>query len=1241
MNRTKRRIIAYVICLAFIVALAYPLTRNTVANAATKGDGVSKPLLTEDFEAAMIVGKFNSSTDGNTYYAETDSRTGGTYWMRSAWAVVTSDANPKASDSSYNYSANNEYMKLTYNYQTADIFGVESTYNSTNESYYKDKRPTQYDNYAHNPGFVLYSGEGVTKFTGEPGMEYKMYVDVALVENDGKRVQLYLMSNYSPSAATAAYGEAMYAVEKYKPSEANGDVLICDTAATDAKKLNVQSKSGYSWQTFEVVYKAKPGYSPVIMMVTNGGVAVSATASKKNYACAYVDNIKLYNNGLYIATANPDGSPLMVKYEEGDKLSDVEPTVAGWTDDGKWYSDVKCENISTDTFPQEGKTYYRKWHKEFLLDFEADYQTKSGTSYYGDVFNDEYHISSDYYARKSIGGNYKIALSYINDNLLYREVHGWRGWTESFTNYVNSPSISIYDPSVQARLTGSPDFEYKVSFDYEFTGKMPDYDIQLQLVLAPISSGSTIVCGIFDIDGLSGRTNELKVTAVDGYYPRIRMVTNGGEKLEKNPEEYHTVYIDNLKVEELYPENGTPVSIQFDSDGGSYVTGYRILAGNTAGTFPSTSKSGYLFDCWYLADDPSQKEVGSDAVFNDNVVLKAKWTGIQAKNYENSSLDEFSVINYPNVIEDFSDLNTDTLLEDGISNSISTVSNRYIKQGCPDNMNGALLLANKPAVMSNNTNGLPAIALLNRDGTKFAVKKDTRYQISFDYLPLGDSNAHTYVTVYYGSYSAYSVNANCVALENCAVHGLDSKAKTFSQYFYAKQDGFVFFTIGSRASMNDTKSEHFVLIDNIHIDIKSGAKYNEYKNADGSAYNSKPYGYNVQFGMPGDKIRDFGFPNVKGKDIEGFYTDIACTKKCLDYDTIGSADRTIYVKYKDVEYNTVSDFSQPIKLDFETSEDFDLDVMYRYNMYMSHSSTDKQTELDYIPDDSKNAAGGKGYIRLYDIQHCYGNMYFTLYDKSNPSGIMILEPNSSYRITAQAKYEDDAKLPYLRTWFVDLETGALTRNYDCCLSSSLDDVTGYTEVSGVFITGEKSTAVAIGAVYLSEQDVYIDNVAVEKLKQYTLKLDVGDADPMDDIITLPYVQIEDPGAAFKIGYDFIGWYKDKEFTMPFDFYADYITGDTVIYAKFEKEAELPDAEDDFDFEDVDYDLEDEDEEIDYGNPPDILPDNTKIKDVVVESGGFSDILVPIIVLSSIVFVCAGFTAALLIIKKKKELNRGA
>ena len=39
-------------------------------------------------------------------------------------------------------------------------------------------------------------------------------------------------------------------------------------------------------------------------------------------------------------------------------------------------------------------------------------------------------------------------------------------------------------------------------------------------------------------------------------------------------------------------------------------------------------------------------------------------------------------------------------------------------------------------------------------------------------------------------------------------------------------------------------------------------------------------------------------------------------------------DRTVYVKFKDVDYSTLSDFSSPITLDFETSADFDLEIMW-------------------------------------------------------------------------------------------------------------------------------------------------------------------------------------------------------------------------------------------------------------------------------------------------------------------------
>ena len=251
--------------------------------------------------------------------------------------------------------------------------------------------------------------------------------------------------------------------------------------------------------------------------------------------------------------------------------------------------------------------------------------------------------------------------------------------------------------------------------------------------------------------------------------------------------------------------------------------------------------------------------------------------------------------------------------------------------------------------------------------------------------------------------------------------------------------------------------------------------------------------------------------------------------------------------------------------------------MYRNYYLMSWTCSEEENTNYYIYGDSENAFSGDGYMRIKDIKYSYGTGHnFVLYDKNNPSGLMMLAPNTNYRISAQAKYHDDAKLPNLRLWWYDPDIGGYQRVQNVLMNTKLDDVEGYTEISATITTGDKATGIAIGAVYLAEQDVYIDDVKVQKLTPVTIKFETNGGDAIDDISVIPYADLsgDNPGFAFKIGYDFVDWYLDKEFTKPFDFSSDTVTADTVLYAKFEAEADDGSNEDDFDF---DFDFEDDED----------------------------------------------------------------
>lgn len=1266
----------FVRILSLILLISITASMFCGLNMVSKADEIGEPIVVEDFENRIVVNSFKPSSEYTSYYTGESRLTGSEYWQRSSWAVITNDKNPSADDATLDRSGN-EYMKFTYIYEGADTFGKErKTRSSIPTNYYKSEYPSYYTDYAFNPGIIIPNDTKAPTagFTGEEGKYYKITVDIALVEDDGKDIKFYALPVTPPTGAiTSLSGTNL--------SGRQDAIYICGSNDTGDKKLALQSKSNYTFKTYEFIYKAEDGKNLFLAMETNNHESIGAPATKTDFACAYVDNVKIYEYGKYLISEKADANKLFVKYEDGDKLADITPEVSGYNDDGKWYDDYDCKTLSTDIYPQNGKTYYRKWTKFITLDFENDYMNTTGSRFYKNPLDPSTGDYAGTYTRSDVigrmndsNGNGVMMMTYCNDNPVYRASgRNYGSGGEHFHNYKCSPYIYLYDAGTSDKFSGSPDFKYKISFDYEILGPIPKEDVSFCLYLtantvsasnaainALTEANGSILVGKFDVnvaEGSKGRTKPLEFTAKMNYSPRIVMVTNNGVRAEVQPQEYHTAYIDNIEIQEEFPTTGTPVSISFDSNGGTSVTGFRVLKGNPLGQLPTPTRTDYLFDCWYRADDPTEAEVYQSVVALDSMKLKAKWVQVTASDYANSEQDKFTTMRYQNVLEDYSDLDFDTLVDTGIASSVNTVANRYIKSGCPNNMGAALLLSNKPFAMSNAASGIACTALLNADGSKFAVKKGTRYKVEFDYLPLGGSSAHTYIRMIYGSYTADTVNAsNVKGITNVAAHGLQSDTQHITQYFSASQDGFVFFTLGSRQNFDSTAKDHFVLLDNVRITVESKAKKIEFVDASGASLSVNPFGYDIQYGMPGEKIRDFGFTRKVGKYVEGFYNDKECTSKCTNYDTFTNADRTVYVKFASVDYSVTSDLSSPITLDFENDKNFDLDVLYTNRMYMTHTSTDPQTECDYVPDDEENANSGTGYMRVRDIKYVYGSdgQSFVLYDKNNPSGIMILEPNESYRITAMVKYEDDAKAPLLRFWFVDPTTWKTTRNNDANLTMKSGEAEGYVEISSVFTVKDSPKAIQIGAVYLAEQDVYIDDVKVEKMQNYTINFVTNGGDPVDDIITLPYTSLSqvDPGAGFRPGYDFIGWFLDEAFTKPFDFLNDYITGNTTLYAKFELEAEDEEENQEADNTETEEKVFDDEEDLNNFEDEDIteterhskfgiklnLADSEKLKSTKTTVKVDNSIPIYLIIIASVaaLLLTAGGILTFLLVRRKKR-----
>ena len=992
-----------------------------------------------------------------------------------------------------------------------------------------------------------------------------------------------------------------------------------------------------------------------------------------------------------LLVSDPEGNTVTTEYKDGSKLSDIEFSCVGYRNDGKWYDDYSCSAPTADVYPVNSKIYYRKWEKYVVLDFEIEYPSTNPQYpiYFMDPLDSRWGDYSGTYTRSDVirpttkDGNGVIALTYCNDNPVYRASgrnYGPQG--EYFHNYKCSPCVTVYDPSTSSAFLGTPGLTYRISFDYEIKGPVPNEDVSFYLyltslkvsgsdrVLKPLTEANgSILCGKFDVnvaDGSKGTTNEIEFVAQSGYYPRIVMITNNGEKLDESPSEYHTAYLDNITIREIIPEGASLVPVKFDSDGGSTVSGYRVMKDYPIGSLPSTSRSGYLFDCWYLDGDAEQNEVNSSYVVSEPLVLKAKWVQIpkQPSNYDND-FTSFTKERYPNVLEKYEDIDVNTLSATGVTDSTMTTANRYIKSGCSGGLGGALLLSNDPPVMSNASSGLPATALVNEDGTKFVVKSGRIYKLEFDCLPLGDAGAHSYIGVYYGPYTANTINGtSSQQVRKFAVHGISTKPQNHTYYFKATQDGYVYFTLGTRQNFDVATTPHYVLIDNVKLTVETNVKSITYKTeGGGSVVNARPVGfpYDTQYGKPGDKIRIFGIMPPKAGDlIEGFYSDINCKKPAVDYDVIGTGNKTVYVKFKTPDYSTLSDFTNPITLDFEMSDDFNIDSMYRNYYLMAWTCSEDENTNSYVKDDAENAYSGTGYMRIKDLKYSYGTNghSFVLYDKNNPSGLMMFEPKTSYRISAQVKYHDDAKLPNIRFWWFNPATATYTRVQEALLKTNLDDVEGYTEISTIVTTGDEATAAAIGAVFLAEQNVYIDDVKVEKLVPATIKFETGGGDPIESMTVIPYSDLssDSPGFAFKEGYDFVDWYLDAEFTKPFDFLTNTVTGDTVLYAKYVKEAEeSPEAEDtdgnkndnnkveeDYDDDDVDIDVDVEDEAL-FGDSLQLLNVSPKEKSDATVKLIKQTNTAPVIPVWLIALICAGGAlaigsgiAAFILIRRKKR-----
>ena len=720
------------------------------------------------------------------------------------------------------------------------------------------------------------------------------------------------------------------------------------------------------------------------------------------------------------------------------------------------------------------------------------------------------------------------------------------------------------------------------------------------------------------------------------------------------------VYIDDVKIEQLVDSE----VVLYNTVGGEELEPQRAFAGQPFLTFKEPIRKGYLFDGWYY-DDEYKTEAKLRDKFpegNASLTLYAKWIE------EPSVATDFTAGSFDteiyNIAEPYensvADMDSPVECENtkSMTDKVAWVKDAGIYGNGSAETDGALTFCNDYYSSYNDAFGYNVVRLVNEDGTPFTVVKGERYTIAFDYI-FASHKGLSYIIPIISEHSAYAdMGYDCYqTLGRVSVMETDTDYLSYKQSFVAERTGYVYLALTGRDDNAnvDTHCYEKVYVDNLKIKL----------NPDVTKLVIK-YGNNVWYTLYGIKGEKLTLANAvkEGADtFDGFYSDAEFKTKFDEF--FPENDTTIYVKLKQDKYDTPSDFSKPIVIDFEETEL--LEDFYRQQKYMTSWAREVNKEWSLVTNDAKNALNGKNYIKLNGFSHYWNQAKFALYDVNHPENVMLLDKGEKYRVTVMVRCEDVYEAPVNMT--VSLENPSqkylLAENGNVKLEYVPEgDKEGYFMFVGdIEVSSEMEyyPSLAIRRNANDLQTIFIDTVSVEKLRDCTVKFEENGGSEIEDAIVQIHDLVFDPGIPYKEGFVFDGWFADSNFSKKWDFDNHTVENDMTLYAKWsievsedtDSEENLPDEDLDYNDTDNDFDFEDDlqsddsqfdsDLEITEGNgtPPSLLDADAVIIDNGNINGNNSNGSMPIwaIILicagSALVLCAAGFVIAILIRKKRK------
>ena len=712
------------------------------------------------------------------------------------------------------------------------------------------------------------------------------------------------------------------------------------------------------------------------------------------------------------------------------------------------------------------------------------------------------------------------------------------------------------------------------------------------------------------------------------YIPVLKGTPTTGNNLaiavHSNGYDGKSVYIDDVKVEQLVDSE----VVIYNTVGGEKLEPQRAFEGQPFVRFKEPTKTGYLFDGWYYDAECKKEAKVNDKFPSDKaeITLYAKWIAAPTtgKDFTAGSFDTNIYNNgvkpYENTVADM-DSAIDFSNGKGMTSKVAWVKDAGIYGNGKADIDGALAFCNDYFSSYTDVFGYNVVRLTNEDGTPFTVVKGERYTIAFDYI-FAAHKGLSYIIPVISEHSAYAdIGYNSYqTLGRVSIMETDTDYLSYKQSFVAERTGYVYIAVTGRDDNANVDAHCYekVYVDNLKIKCDSKVTKVVVKNGNATWY--------TKYGIQGEK---FVLPNAvkEGADtFDGFYLDANFTTKFDGY--YPAEDTTIYVKLKKDKYDTPSDFSKPIVIDFEETEL--LEDFYRQQKYMTSWGRETVNEWLFITNDEKNALSGKNYIKLNGFSHYWNQAKFALYDVNNPENVMLLDKGGKYRVTVMVRCEDKYEAPVNMTICLEnpsqkyllAENGYVTLQY----TPEGDRDGYYMFVGDIEVSAEMAyyPSLAIRRNANDLQTLFIDTITVEKLRDCSVSFEENGGSAVEDAVVQIHDNVFDPGIPYKEGFVFEGWFTDKNFTKKWDFDNDTIENDMVLYAKWSVEVIVEEEPE-----------KDDEEKIDNGKAPNLLDADTVVIDDAENDGISPWVIILICAGAGLILMVAALVIILLIIRKKK------